>query len=70
MGLHASYRRPPPLPPPAVFAIFRSGLAPKVVRAPQADLSAAETKQLLEKGATVDRDGANTERVSGLGAGP
>ena len=47
-----------------------SGLAPKTVRTPQGDLSAAEKKQLLEKGATMDRDGANTERVSGLGAGP
>ncbi|CAM9709731.1 unnamed protein product, partial [Hapterophycus canaliculatus] len=46
------------------------GLAPRQVRTQQAELSTADRKQLLEKGATMDGDGADAERVSGLGAGP
>lgn len=46
-----------------------SGLAPRAVRTQQTDLSTAEKRQLLEKGGTADRDGMDTERVSGLGAG-
>ena len=53
------------------FLLFVRGLAPRAVRTQQAELSTADKKQLLEKGATMDRDvGMDTERVSGLGAGP
>ncbi len=41
-----------------------------MVRTQQAELSTADKKQLLQKGATAEGDGADTERVSGLGAGP
>ncbi|CAN0106629.1 unnamed protein product [Ectocarpus sp. 12 AP-2014] len=46
------------------------GFAPRKVRTQQLELSKADKKQLLEKGTTVDGDGMDTERVSGLGAGP
>lgn len=52
------------------FLFFARGLAPRTVRTQQSELSSADKKQLLEKGVTADRDGMDTERVSGLGAGP
>lgn len=54
---------------PLISLLYR-GLAPRAVRTQQSELSTADKKQLLEKGATADRDGMDTERVSGLGAGP
>lgn len=53
-----------------MFFFFLSGLAPRMVRTQQSELSTADKKQLLQKGATMDQDGGDTERVSGLGAGP
>lgn len=45
--------------------IVPRGLAPRKVRAQQTELSKADRKQLLEKGATADPEGVETERVSG-----
>ncbi|CAM9529252.1 unnamed protein product [Choristocarpus tenellus] len=46
------------------------GLAPRAVVSRGNDLSKADLKQLLEKGATVGEDGMHDERISGLGAAP
>lgn len=54
--------------PWGLIIFSRRGLAPKVARKQYSELSNADKKQLLERG--EGEDGLDTDRISGLGAGP